>query len=123
MCLDRLLPDSEIQKLPEEFTAYKVMAELPSGRYYPPISGARAYKKKNYLPEKRETRAENGRLYRPYYHCFRTKRGALKWTQDIKDWPIVEIMVKRKDIGCVGMQEGCKVIVTKAFTTDFEVVK
>jgi len=128
MCLDYKLPKSEIEKLPKEFVAYKAVWERESGKYYPPIYNSltriaatnrlrRMYilqrTTMGYLGKKKES-------YVPYYHSFRTKRGAKKWGAHAC---IIKIKIKRKDVTCIGTQDNCKVIVSRALTTDFEEIQ
>ena len=124
MCLDYKLPKSEIKKLPKEFTAYKVVL-CDGPEEYQFVFFSKQIAATNRLQRKAEWQRTSKKCeaYIPYYHSFRTKRGAKKWGGPDSAWCIIKIKIKRKDVTCVGIQDNCRVIVSRAFTTDFEEIQ
>lgn len=139
MCLNKKYPQKNIKKLPNEFTAYKVMAKR-NGKYYFPIRNAKTQiKKANRVPTldiwDRVGRDGCGKRYRPYYHSFRSIapfRAIKKLEDEYKSnrgWVCIKIRIKRKDVTCIGAQSRYanspyyQVIVSKAFTTGFEEIE
>ncbi len=129
MCL-QVKYSGKIKKLPKEFTAYKVVKKGPGGHFYPPMQQQHiAIKSRNSSPTMdiwgRTTSTR--KRYRPYYHSFLTK-AALKSVDDVCPgaFCFIKIKIKRKDVTCIGGQGKdhkppyYKVIVSKAFTTEFE---
>ncbi len=127
MCLDIRYPKGKIQELPKEFVAYKVVMRKGI-KYYPPIHGNHAIEKTNHLKVIGITeRIKKGGSYKPYYHSFRTI-AACKSVEAMQPgiFRYIKIKIKRKDVTCIGGQGKenkppyYKVIVSRAFTTDFE---
>lgn len=130
MCLDAISDPKLIDKLPEEFVAYKVMkqqdgrgftAEYIHMGYLPFMFKSKNVSRKTVCT----TQCRHGHKYVPHFHCFKTLEAARRW----ETWgrSIVKIKIKRQDVTCVGWQKSgrdkrLQTIITKAFTTDFEIV-
>ena len=124
MCLRTLKNPKYIKKLPKEFTAYKVVRER-KGKFYPLcFCTGKPFKHKNTSPRRAKIHSFNGSFaYIPYFHCWKTLKGARRWKGPWNTNRIIKITIKRKDVTALGLQNGCLVIVTKKFTTDFKIVK
>ena len=132
MCLDIKYPQANIRKLPKEFTADKVVRKV-GDEYYPPIRPGKEVKAMNRIATfDIWDKATDGKKYKPYFHCFRTKAACRAVENCCKEehWHYLKIRIKRKDVTCIGGQGKKRIrppyfqtIVTKAFTTDFERVE
>ena len=118
MCLETLRDVKYIKKLPKEFTAYKVVEKINRNFYPIFYHSLIPFRKENLSPAKKRI-CDN---YIKHFHCFKTLKGARNWRYWDNDVTI-KVTIKRKDVSATGIQTRHLVIVTKRFTTDFEILK
>ncbi len=130
MCMTIKHPQSRIQRLPKEFTAYKVVARR-NGKYYPPIMDTLSAIEQHNVARTTQVREPvgdgRGTYYRPYYHSFKTQAAcdAAQAVISQHHWKFIKIRIKRKDVTCVGGYGplgGTRylTIISKEYSTDFE---
>ena len=106
MCMTIKHPQSRIQRLPKEFTAYKVVDKRPNGKYYPPIMDTFSAIKQHNVARTTKTRepVRGGTYYRPYYHSFKTQAAcdSVHAVTKRHGWKFIKIRIKRKHVTCVG---------------------
>ena len=131
MCLDTKCKKNKIKKLPQKFIAYKAVIKKGSKFFFPVRDKESSINRTNVLSTITDfwEYARTGGKYRPYYHCLRTK-AACKAVQEI--WPgrfcFIKIKIRKRHVTCIGTQKRNKrqsyqTIVSKAFTTEFEMVQ
>ncbi len=131
MCLDVKYSKDKISKLPKEFTAYKIVQKAHGAVFSPMFGTQKAIQPTNVLPVMDfYDPVKGGGRYKPYYHSFRTQAACDavatggRWVSS--KWAAIKIRVTRKDVTCVGGQSRSgkppyyQIIVSKAFTTEFE---
>ncbi len=130
MCLNIKYPAKKVKELPKEFTAYKVVRKIGCTYYYPLFQIDKAIEKNNRLCTMNYFDVvRSGGLYKPYYHSFRSVAACREVMREQgHKYSFIKIRIKRKDVTCVGAmgathKPGYQVIVSRAFSTEFEEVK
>ena len=128
MCL-QCISKNRIKKLPKAFIAYKAVIKKGNKYFFAIRDKKTSISRTNVLSTIDFWEyAMTGGKYRPYYHCFRTK-AACKAVQ--KDRPgefcFIKVKIRKRHVTCIGTQQRTKTqsyqtIVTKAFTTEFEII-
>ena len=121
MCLDmrydKKTEKAMIAKLPDEFVVYKIVKKRGS-KYHPPcvltftsyeIGLNEAPTSRFQIPAHGWPKIKPVRNYLPYYHCFRTKQGAMTWGRSLlqdKKRHVVKLKIPKKWIRAIGVQKG-----------------
>ena len=117
MCLNRVYKQGSVERLPDKIVAYKVVKRR-GGCYYPPFFAGVFKKGLNVSPKIDAIEAFSWKTglsgeYNPYYHCWATLATARQWRHYTQR--IIKVHINKKDVECVGSQDG-RVIVTRKFT-------
>ena len=116
MCLDRVYGQKSVDRLPDKIVAYKVVHKCEKGYYPICYNAATPFMKGLNVSRRRNiTKGTTWSFakYRPYYHCYATLSSAK--TAGWRGAYIIKVYINKKDVECVGSQDG-RVIVTRKFT-------